>query len=73
MRIDLGKLVFLFVLLQAGDPEPARILVRIFTAIVPPPLERGSQMGSHQFHRLHNRIDRLLVFPGNPILCFDAE
>ena len=29
-------------------------------------------MGSHQFHRLHDRIDRVLVFPRNPILCFDA-
>ena len=73
MGIDLGELVFFFILLQAGDPKPPRILVWIFTAIVPAPLERGRQMGPHQFHRLHDRIDHILVFPGNPILCFDAE
>ncbi len=73
MGIDLGELVFFFVLLQAGNPKPPRILVRIFTTIVPPPLERSSQMGSHQFHRLHDRIDRVLVFPGNPIFRFNAE
>ena len=39
MGIDLGKLVLFFILLQAGDPKPPRILVRIFTAIVPAPLE----------------------------------
>ena len=73
MGIDLGELVFFFILLQAGYPKSARILVWIFTAIVPAPLERGRQMGPYQFHRLHDRIDRVLVFSGNPILCFDAE
>jgi hypothetical protein len=73
MGIDLGELVFFFILLQAGYPKSARILVWIFTAIVPAPLERGRQMGPYQFHRLYDRIDRALVFSGNPILCFDAE
>ncbi len=73
MGIDLGELVFLFILLQAGDPKPSRILVRIFATIVPPAFERGRQMGPHQLHRLHDRINRVLVFPGDPILCFDAE
>ena len=73
MGIDLGELILFFILLQTGYSEPPRILVRIFTAIVPAPLERGRQMGPHQLHRLHDRIDRILIFPGNPILCFDAE
>ena len=73
MGIDLGELVFFFILLQAGYSEPPRILVRIFTAIVPAPLERGRQMGPYQFHRFHDRIDRVLVFPRNPILCLDLK
>ena len=73
MGIHFGELVLFFILLQTGHSEPPRILVRILTAIVPAPLERGRQVGPYQFHRLHNRIDRVLVFPGNPILCFDAE
>ena len=73
MGIDLGELVFFFILLQAGYPKSARILVWIFTAIVPAPFERGSQMSPHKFHRLHDRIDRVLVFSRNPILCFNAK
>jgi hypothetical protein len=73
MGIDLGEFVLFFILLYAGNPEPPRIFVRVFPTLVPAPLEGGRQMGSHQFHRLYNWVDRFLVFPRNPILCFDAE
>jgi hypothetical protein len=73
MSIDLGELVLFCILLQAGDPKPPSILVRIFTAIVPAPLEGSRQMSPDQFHRLDDWIDRILVFPRNPILRFNAK
>ena len=35
MGIDLGKLILFLVLLQTGDAEPPRILMRIFAPVVP--------------------------------------
>ena len=50
MDIASCELIFLFILLQARDSETARIFMWILTGIIPPPLERGGQMSTHEFH-----------------------
>ena len=73
MRIDLGEIVLFFVLLQAGHAESARILMRIFTPIVPPRFEIAGQMGAHQLHRLLDGINRIEILSGDPVFRFYAE
>ena len=62
MRIDFGKLILFLILLQSGYAEAACILVRIFTAVIPSTLEGSRQIGPHQLHRFHHRIDEVEIF-----------
>ena len=73
MGIDLGEVVFFLVLLQTRDTEAARILMRIFAMVIPPPFELAGQMGPHQLHGFLDRIDRVEILPGDAVLCFNAE
>ena len=73
MRIEAGVLVFFFVLGQSGDAKSPGVLVRIFSGIIPEPLEGSEEIGTHQFHRLDDRIDLVPVMPRNAVFGFDAK
>jgi hypothetical protein len=72
MRIEARKLIFFSVLGQSGHAEAPRILMWIFSGIIPSALERAHEIRSHQLHGLHDRIDLVAVMPCDAVLRFDA-
>ena len=73
MGVNLGEIILFLVLLQTGHAEAARILMRIFAAIIPSAFELAGQMGTHQLHRLLDGIDRIEILARNAIFSFNAE
>ncbi len=73
MPVALREFVFFFVLRQPGRTKSPRIFMRIFTSIVPTPLERRRQMRTDQLHRFHDGIDFVQILARDAILCFNAE
>ena len=73
MRIDLGEVVLFLVLLQTGDSETARVLMRVLTSIVPAPFKLAGQVGTDQFHRFLDGVDGIQILAGDAIFRFNAE
>ena len=73
MAIEAGKLVLFLVLRQTRHAEASRVLVRIFSGIVPSPLERPHEIRPDQFHGFQDGIDLIAIMPRDAVLRFNAK